>query len=179
MTPRYGPGVTGPEVPAKPSHRACAIRRACNNGGTAGFPWPAVDGYGLWRSLAAHLLWEQGVAGSNPASPTYAEAALSCGRRGCSSMVEPQPSKLVMRVRFPSPALRTDRMESAPVAQRTEQEPSKLLVGGSNPPGGAGFGSHMVAVAQLDRAPGCGPGGRGFETRRPPRRGGADAPSSR
>ncbi len=27
-------------------------------------------GYGLWRSLVAHLLWEQGVAGSNPASPT-------------------------------------------------------------------------------------------------------------
>ena len=31
-----------------------------------------------------------------------------CGRcRGCSSMVELQPSKLAMRVRFPSPALRT------------------------------------------------------------------------
>src|SRR3989304_2750573 len=27
---------------------------------------------GLWRSLVAHLLWEQGVAGSNPASPTGA-----------------------------------------------------------------------------------------------------------
>jgi steroid delta-isomerase-like uncharacterized protein len=25
---------------------------------------------GKWRSLAAHLLWEQGVAGSNPAFPT-------------------------------------------------------------------------------------------------------------
>jgi hypothetical protein len=25
---------------------------------------------GTWRSLAAHLLWEQGVAGSNPAVPT-------------------------------------------------------------------------------------------------------------
>src|SRR6266536_3047374 len=27
-------------------------------------------GDGTWRSLAAHLLWEQGVAGSNPAVPT-------------------------------------------------------------------------------------------------------------
>ena len=24
----------------------------------------------MWRSLVAHLLWEQGVAGSNPAIPT-------------------------------------------------------------------------------------------------------------
>ena len=26
--------------------------------------------HGMWRSLVAHLLWEQGVAGSNPAIPT-------------------------------------------------------------------------------------------------------------
>jgi hypothetical protein len=29
--------------------------------------------HGTWRSLAAHLLWEQGVAGSNPAVPTTQE----------------------------------------------------------------------------------------------------------
>ena len=27
-------------------------------------------GAGEWRSLVAHLLWEQRVAGSNPVSPT-------------------------------------------------------------------------------------------------------------
>ena len=26
--------------------------------------------YGTWRSLVAHLLWEQGVGGSNPLVPT-------------------------------------------------------------------------------------------------------------
>ena len=26
--------------------------------------------YGAWRSLVAHLLWEQGVASSSPAAPT-------------------------------------------------------------------------------------------------------------
>ena len=26
--------------------------------------------YGAWRSLVAHLLWEQGVEGSNPFAPT-------------------------------------------------------------------------------------------------------------
>ncbi len=66
---------------------------------------------------------------------------------GCSSVVEPQPSKLVTRVRLPSSA-RVDagdghqvsilrRPRCAPVAQGTEQEPSKLLVEGSNPSGGA------------------------------------------
>jgi hypothetical protein len=29
--------------------------------------WQAI---GEWRSLVAHLLWEQRVAGSNPVSPT-------------------------------------------------------------------------------------------------------------
>jgi XTP/dITP diphosphohydrolase len=31
-------------------------------------------GVGPWRSLVAHLLWEQGVAGSNPAGPTNLRA---------------------------------------------------------------------------------------------------------
>jgi hypothetical protein len=26
--------------------------------------------FGVWRSLVAHLLWEQGVGGSNPLTPT-------------------------------------------------------------------------------------------------------------
>src|SRR5918998_4330949 len=72
---------------------------------------------GAWRSLVAHLLWEQGVGGSNPLAPTaklarkLREAGGTTRRsakptRGCSSTVELQPSKLVMGVRFPSPALR-------------------------------------------------------------------------
>jgi hypothetical protein len=34
---------------------------------------------GAWRSLVAHLLWEQGVAGSNPAAPI--EGLLGAGGR--------------------------------------------------------------------------------------------------
>ena len=30
---------------------------------------------GKWRSLVAHLLWEQGVAGSNPVFPTMVAVA--------------------------------------------------------------------------------------------------------
>jgi hypothetical protein len=32
---------------------------------------------GAWRSLVAHLLWEQGVAGSNPAAPIEVKACRS------------------------------------------------------------------------------------------------------
>src|SRR5215216_7415228 len=59
---------------------------------------------GAWRSLVAHLLWEQGVGGSNPLAPTAKLTGPRREPRGCSSTVEPQPSKLVMGVRFPSPA---------------------------------------------------------------------------
>src|SRR5215210_1771834 len=60
---------------------------------------------GAWRSLVAHLLWEQGVGGSNPLAPTAKLAGPRTEPCGCSSKVEPQPSKLVMGVRFLSPAL--------------------------------------------------------------------------
>ena len=35
----------------------------------------------MWRSQAAHLLWEQGVGGSNPPIPTR-NAGLTCGYAG-------------------------------------------------------------------------------------------------
>ena len=41
------------------------VGRSC--GAVAGVYWP---GAGTWRSLVAHLLWEQGVGGSSPPVPT-------------------------------------------------------------------------------------------------------------
>ena len=43
--------------------------------------------------------WRAAARIARGGRPSY-----TASRRGCSSMVEPQPSKLVMRVRFPSPA---------------------------------------------------------------------------
>jgi hypothetical protein len=83
--------------------------------------------------------------------------------RGCSSMVELQPSKLVAWVRFPSPA------PCAPVAQGIEHLPSKQGVAGSIPARRANQDERIaVDVAQMARAPGCGPGGRGFKSRHSP-----------
>jgi hypothetical protein len=36
---------------------------------------------GAWRSLVAHLLWEQGVGGSNPLAPTSLRLEQSAERR--------------------------------------------------------------------------------------------------
>ncbi len=43
---------------------------------------------GAWRSLVAHLLWEQGVGGSNPLAPTTSDlfarlSQLMAGDRIC------------------------------------------------------------------------------------------------
>ncbi len=77
---------------------------------------------GAWRSLVAHLLWEQGVGGSNPLAPTARAGGIkrisAKPPRGCSSTVEPQPSKLVMGVRFPSPALAPSGQEDEPHRHR-------------------------------------------------------------
>ncbi len=52
-------------------------RGACVSGTTQ----PVAARYnGAWRSLVAHLLWEQGVGGSNPSAPTKtAQQALTQG----------------------------------------------------------------------------------------------------
>ena len=36
-----------------------------------------ADRHGAWRSLVAHLLWEQRVGGSNPSAPTNSGAVHS------------------------------------------------------------------------------------------------------
>src|SRR5438034_9853005 len=45
----------------------------------AGLPAKAFGEGGEWRSLVAHLLWEQRVAGSNPVSPTIRQNRQSGG----------------------------------------------------------------------------------------------------
>jgi hypothetical protein len=38
--------------------------------GSLKFFYLFISYVGAWRSLVAHLLWEQGVGGSNPLAPT-------------------------------------------------------------------------------------------------------------
>ena len=39
--------------------------------------------FGAWRSLVAHLLWEQGVGGSNPLAPTSLRFETEWRCEGC------------------------------------------------------------------------------------------------
>lgn len=71
--------------------------------------------------------------GSNPSPSTIFSE--SCKLRGYSLVVEPQPSKLMMRVRFPLPApsLQVLQRRYALVAQLVEHTLGKGEVSGSNP----------------------------------------------
>ena len=42
---------------------------------------PRMHSFGAWRSLVAHLLWEQDVGGSNPLAPTTIPAARGQGQQ--------------------------------------------------------------------------------------------------
>ena len=57
--------------------------------------------FGAWRSLVAHLLWEQDVGGSNPLAPTMiARASLParCGERTAMALARIyRPSKTAMQ----------------------------------------------------------------------------------
>src|SRR5690554_900076 len=74
-------------------------------------PLTSAEGYPSGQRGQTVNLLAYAFVGSNP-TPSTNEAgskpavAVGAGRRegGCSSMVEPQPSKLMMWVRFPSPA---------------------------------------------------------------------------
>jgi hypothetical protein len=48
---------------------------------------------GTWRSLVAHLLWEQGVGGSNPLVPTTRSVGAQAERAGVAQLAEHRPSK--------------------------------------------------------------------------------------
>ncbi len=73
------------------------------------------------------------------------ERALS----GCSSMVEPQPSKLMMWVRSPSPAPVRKVRHYAHIAQLVEHFLGKEEVTGSNPVMGSRLGGGDIRVAAV------------------------------
>src|SRR5450830_1041233 len=85
--------------------------------------------FGVWRSPVAHLVWDQGVQGSNPCTPTTpSESGLSMTTRFCLYKADSQSSLHPLR-QDPPAALgrkhRTSRGASAP---------------------------HKLPIAQLDRA---------------------------
>src|SRR5579859_2913039 len=68
-------------------------QRKCDVGG-GGYSYNSVL-FGAWRSLVAHLLWEQGAASSNLAAPTI--FCLGVTRRACSVHLEGRVSRVSVR----------------------------------------------------------------------------------
>ena len=66
---------------------------------------------GGWRSLVAHLFWEQGVAGSNPVSPTISPAAI-ISRTGGWQGAWTEPDGDLLRNHIDDPV---ERIEIVPV----------------------------------------------------------------
>jgi hypothetical protein len=99
-----------------------------------------------------HLIWDEGNGSSNlPSStrrPQHAQLPAERAPQAC-----PAPE-----IRSPSGAGRNER----PWLNWRERLPTKQEVAGSSPAGRA------VSEAEGGDAPGCGPGGSGFEPRRTP-----------
>ena len=68
-----GSGTVGNHLSSGLPHLVCSLGLSFNRG-DLGLEEQTCQKHnkkhGMWRSLVAHLLWEQGVAGSNPAIPT-------------------------------------------------------------------------------------------------------------
>ena len=103
---------------------------------------PLVEGCGAWRSLVAHLLWEQEVGGSNPSAPTS---------------VAPRPVSTSKRAR-------SSAGQSSGLLSRGSQV--RVLPGA---PGGRS--TYDGGRSSVGRALDCGSSGRGFESLRSPQNG--------
>ena len=96
--------------------------------------------FGAWRSLVAHLPWEQGVGRSNRLAPIFAPVAQG---------KEQRPSK--PRVRGSNPFWRAPKpVDGCPLEGEGRADGTTSDKGGE--------------CSSVGRAPGCGLGGRGFKS---------------
>lgn len=144
------PGKTpgrGPEQarPGPPGRRLPGDRSSNRPRGNAPGTSPAVG------QRRGHLIWVEDDGGSSPSSWT---------RRPRNACYRPsgRQQRALRRKSAPHPAQGTRR----PWLNRTERLPTKQEGAGSSPAGRA------VSEAEVGDAPGCGPGGSGFEPRRTP-----------
>ena len=108
--------------------------------------------------LAARIIAVCDAFDAMTADPPLPHGARRRGRRSTSSSAAPARSST--RTSSPSSTQRPSASGSPRSVLRGRRQPGAIL---SRPHGGG---------SSVGRAPGCGPGGRGFESRPPPRRGG-------
>lgn len=138
-----------PFSPGQPGALAASGRAALAKAGPFAYK---TFRHGAWRSMVAHLLWEQGVAGSNPVAPTIKNHEVIpqdvvwplffCRwdqARGPSADVGPPPHAFPASVRVPFPAGGPGGpvREAVPArGKRDAARPSPLLAAGVSRGGG-------------------------------------------
>jgi hypothetical protein len=152
--PPYMCWAGGVDLSTRLKRRAKSLPRSSGNS-------YCLAAFGVWRSLVAHLVWDQGVGGSNPLTPIDRGSPLQSREREgieaprCHPERSPAPSgrgrsegsalpmnasnsRFFATLRMTAGSCRDcrNRESRAPVAHLEEQRPSKPPAAGSNPAGG-------------------------------------------
>jgi lipopolysaccharide/colanic/teichoic acid biosynthesis glycosyltransferase len=113
-------------LPKVPIVVAVCLSTAYDPGVTLDWPLEEAHLVGAWRSLVARLLWEQEVAGPNPAAPTSTIDTVTAPRGG----QESHPMTEAERMSSPGPATRGVAIAPTPAGYRAAKRALDVAASG-------------------------------------------------